>query len=41
MEITKFSEMYSLDYNLNQLFAMNQKWSENQVLTSLNRVSRF
>ncbi len=36
MEITKFSEMYSLDYNLNQLFAMNQKWSENQVLTSLN-----
>ena len=36
MEITKFSEMYSLDYNLNQLFAMNQKWSENQVFTSLN-----
>jgi hypothetical protein len=36
MEITKFSEMYSLDYNLNQLFAMNQKWSENQVYTSLN-----
>ena len=36
MEISKFSEMYSLDYNLNQLFAMNQKWSENQVFTSLN-----
>ncbi len=33
MDIIKFSAMYSLDYNLKQLFAMNQKWSENQMFT--------
>lgn len=36
MEVTNFSEMYSLDYDLKQLFAMNQKWSENQVFTMLD-----
>ena len=36
MEIIHFGEMYHLDYNLKQLFAMNQKWAENQEFTMLD-----
>lgn len=36
MKIIHFSQMYHLDYNLKQLFAMNQKWTENQEFTMLD-----
>lgn len=36
MEVIKFNQMYRSDYNLRQLFAMNQNWSENQMFSTWN-----
>ena len=36
MEVIKFNKMVHLDYHLKHLFAMDQKWSENQVFSMWN-----
>lgn len=37
MKLIKFSKMYGLDYSIKHLFAMNQRWAENQTLAVLER----
>ncbi len=37
MKLIKFSKMYGLDYTIKHVFAMDQKWSDNQTFSVLER----